>query len=421
MSTQLLRVRSPRGLVVTTVMTMAATLVVAVLPVTPAAAEDKAVDRNISLQLQDAATIDELLIAHDLQVVEALVPSRGLWVVTANAEFEKSDGAKKLAKELDKDPSVIWAEVESSDDEPEDDRFHAWPNGDPSSPTADADRWLDQDGLRYLRLDAVHRRTTGHGVTVAILDTGVDREHPELSDHLMVGGHYDYVDDDDDPMEQTDGVDDDGDGVVDEAYGHGTHAAGLVALVAPDAEILSFRVLNADGTGNPYVVGLAVHDAIDAGADVINISFGIEGKPKSKFLKEAFKRAKKEDVVVVAAVGNHGDDEKRYPANEKNVIGVAALGHNRIVAQFSNHGKAALVAAPGQDVVSTLPGGGFGAWSGTSMAAPIVTGQAALLREISPDVESKKVIEIVGKSAIKIKHGRKIEKGLIDILRSLDE
>jgi subtilisin family serine protease len=103
------------------------------------------------------------------------------------------------------------------------------------------------------------------------------------------------------------------------------------------------------------------------------------------------------------------------------VIGVAAAGRGGLVTGFSNYGKTALVAAPGQDVVSNLPGGGFGAWSGTSMAAPIVAGQAALVQEANPGTNTKKVIEIVGRSSTKIRGGHKIDKGLIDILRSLDD
>ncbi len=415
MTSLLARVRTGLGL-----FTGVIVIVAMVTATTPAAAKADQIDGTVLAQLGDPAALDDLLADYDLRVVDALVPSRGLYVLAPSRPAEKSDVVKKLAKELDKDPAVLWAEVESADDEPGDDRFHAWPEGQPSRADLDVDTWLTQDGLEYLQLAAVHRRATGAGVTVAILDTGVDVDHPQLMDKLADNRHFDYIDDDADPSEEADGVDDDGDGVADEAFGHGTHAAGLVALVAPDADIVSFRVLDADGNGNPYVVGLAVHDAIDAGADVINVSFGMDHKPKSKFLREAFKRAKKENVVVVAAAGNNGDDEKRYPAHEKDVIGVAAAGRGGVVTGFSNYGKTALVAAPGQDVVSTLPGGGFGAWSGTSMAAPIVAGQAALVQEANPGMNSKKVIEIVGRSSTKILGGHKIDKGLIDILRSLE-
>ena len=103
------------------------------------------------------------------------------------------------------------------------------------------------------------------------------------------------------------------------------------------------------------MVAEAIDDAVAAGADVINLSFGMDGKPKSKVLKAAFNAAEA-DVVIVAAVGNNGDDGERFPAGQKNIIGVAATADgDAFLAGFSNHGKRAMVAAPGVDVISTLP------------------------------------------------------------------
>lgn len=404
------------------VVAAAAIAVVATLA-TPATAQSEGDQtQGIVLQLEDPAAIDRLETDFELRIASGLVPSRGLYLVTAQEPPAKSSELKKLAKEVAKDDDVAWAEVESSEESPEDDRFHAWPEGDPSDRDDDPGEWLEQADLEFLQLEEVHRRSTGAGVTVAVLDTGVDMDHPYLADHLAPEGHYDFLDDDGDPSEETDGLDDDDSGRVDESFGHGTHAAGLVALIAPEADIVSYRVLNADGVGNPYLVGLAVHEAIDAGVDVINLSFGMDKTPKSKFLRNAFKRAKKNNVIVVAAVGNRAGKYKRFPASESDVIGVAAAGRGHLtLARFSNFGKPAMVAAPGEDIVSTLPGGGFGAWSGTSMAAPIVSGQAALLRERHPDVKLKKVTEMVGKSTSKMEGKNKVEKGLIDILRSLDD
>jgi subtilisin family serine protease len=389
---------------------------------TPAGAEESSDQPAIAVRLADSSALDRLVDQHDLEVISALVPSRGLYLVRPTDGTKKSGDLKKSAKKLSKDDDVAWAEVETDDDDPEDDRFHAWPQGTPIDPSSDPESWLKQDGLGYLRLDDVHQRATGEGVVVAILDTGVDFDHPHLQGHLASSGHFDYIDDDAVPQEEADGLDSNNDGHTDESYGHGTHAAGLVALVAPEARLVSYRVLDSDGVGNPYVVATAVNDAIDSGVDVINISFGMDGKPKSKVLKEAFKRAKKNNVVVVAAAGNRNTKSDHFPAQEKEVIGVAATRRgNDELAWFSNHGKPAMVAAPGEDIVSTLPGGGFGAWSGTSMATPIVAGQAALVRGVYPDVKLKKVTERVGKSSSKLKGKRKIEKGLIDILGSLDD
>jgi subtilisin family serine protease len=390
---------------------------------TPAAAEAENLVRpnGIVVRLSDGRDLRPLLRELDLRVAEPLLASRDLWLVEpSSGELEDKD-LEKLAKEVARADGVRWAELDTGEDDPEDDRFHAWPDGLPVARGHDPARWTDQPGLTDLRLDEAHRYSTGEGIVVAVLDTGVDLDHPYLRDHLG-SGHYDYVDDDRDPTESGNGLDDDGDGLVDESYGHGTHAAGLVALVAPDAEILVYRVLDADGHGHPLVIAQAVEDAIAAGADVINISFGMATKPKSKVLREAFKRAREHDVSVVAAVGNDGRKTEQYPAREKEVLGVAAMGRdNRQLAHFSNYGKPAVVAAPGEEVVSTLPGGGFGAWSGTSMAAPIVAGQVALVRSHSPDLKAKEVIEAIAKSASEIRGKRKIGEGLIDIVGSIEE
>ena len=399
------------------------TALVVATAVQPAAGDGPGPSRpsGIVVNVEHEHRLDDLADAFDLRLVGPVLASRGLWLVEPTDDELDHKDQEKLAKELAKEDGVRWAELDDGEDDPEDDRFHAWPDGLPQALSDDPTDWREQPDLAYLRLEEVHRRSTGAGVVVAILDTGVDAWHPALRSHLGTG-HYDYVDDDEDPTEEGNGRDDDGDGLVDESFGHGTHAAGLVALIAPDAELLVYRVLDADGRGHPLVIAQAIEDAVDAGADVINISFGMATKPDSRVVRDAFKYAQKHDVSVVAAVGNDGRKAKQYPAEEKDVLGVAAMGRgNRELARFSNYGKPAIVAAPGVDVVSTLPGGTFGSWSGTSMATPIVTGQVALVRAGADDWKAKKVVEIVGKSAHKFKSDRKIEKGLIDILESLDD
>lgn len=415
-----------------TVFTVLLALLLVTGVATPAAAKHKEKDAEpaeIVVKLEDGVDIDELNRAYGTTVVDALVPSKGLYVlgltddVTIDGKKSKKkpkDIAKKLAKEFEKDDRVDFAEVDAGAEYAENDWFHAWPSGFSRSVGEDPTSWTEQESLAYLQLERVHTVATGDGIVVAVLDTGADLNHPHLIDGLGDAG-YDYIDDDGDPFDVGNGLDDDGDGKIDESVGHGTHTAGLVRLVAPDAEILVFRVLDSDGNGNPYVVAQAINDAVAAGADVINVSFGAEGKTKSKVLKDALKDAAKADVVVVAAAGNEGEDDEQFPALEKDVIGVTAVGlDNTELADFSNHGKSAMLAAPGVDIVSTAPGGGFAEWSGTSMATPLVAGQVALVMDHDPDRKLKHVIDKVGKSSRKLKGKRKVEKGLIDIEESLD-
>lgn len=356
------------------------------------------------------------------RVVKGLLESRQIFLVepaqVAAGKGDQSKLAKDLVTKLSKDGRVEWAEINAAIDA-SDDRFHAWPEGDPTYIGTDPAVWLDQPAATQLVLDVVHQQSTGEGVTVAVLDTGVDRQHPALVDRL--GDAWDYVDDDNDPTENRNGSDEDGDGAVDEAYGHGTHVAGIVALVAPNAKILPARVLDADGRGNIFVVAQAIEDVVAAGADVVNLSFGTEDNSESKLLKDAIAHAQAHGAVVVASAGNSGSTSKRFPASAHNVIAVGGESASASsLASFSNRGDWVKIAAPSSAIVSAVPDGGFAAWSGTSMAAPFVSGQVALLRGTTDQSNPKGIVEAIYKSSVRFRSGNKGDPNMMDILNSLD-
>jgi CSLREA domain-containing protein len=253
-----------------------------------------------------------------------------------------------------------------------------------------------------IRLPEAHAITRGAGVTVAVLDTGVDTAHPGLAGRLGPG--YDFVNMDADAREE------DPDGL---SYGHGTHVAGLVALAAPDATIMPVRMLDADGNGNLWVAIEALEFAVNPdgdlqttsdSVDIINMSFSFE---RESSLLEQFVREvtcddddqEEEDlcdasggrgVVFVAAAGNQGTSTPEYPAAEP-VVGVLSVGATTefdLLADFSNYGGWVHVAAPGENIISSVPGNDYGIWSGTSMAAPLAAGTAALLRASEPDLSA---------------------------------
>jgi thermitase len=180
-------------------------------------------------------------------------------------------------------------------------------------------------------------------------------------------------------------------------------------------------VLDADGRAEIPAVVDAIYLAIESGADIINLSFGLQSDEKPDSLKDALKEAKDAGVLVVAAAGNGGDDQKRYPASEGSVISVGALDvtDDNQVAGFSSHGKWVLLAAPGVGIVSSVPGGGYATWAGTSMAAPVVSGQAALLVQVDPEAKRNDVEKALKDSAHKMHGDHKAEKGAIDILESI--
>ncbi len=230
----------------------------------------------------------------------------------------------------------------------------------------------------------------GRGVKVAIIDTGIDPYHKLLTSRISPDS-YDFVGEGDaDPSEDT----------VGDAAGHGTFVAGIVTLTAPGAQIMVLRTMNGDGIGTEASVTRAIYYAIEHGAQVINLSFGTD--VESILIRDALTLAHNMGVVLVAAAGNNNSsDNPPFPASRGKdlVISVAATTVTDRKAEFSNYGKFITVCAPGESVISTFLTKKVGnqrvdtyaRWSGTSFAAPWVTGLAALLFEFNPKASVKQV------------------------------
>ncbi len=314
-------------------------------------------------------------------------------------------------------------------------------------------------------------KTSGSPETViAVLDTGVDLDHPDLKDNIWVNkGEV-----------PNDGADNDGNIYVDDVNGwdfvagdnnprpdfkewwftkegidHGTIIAGIAAAVGNNArgiagvawesKIMSVRVLDSAGSGDVLTVIEGIDYAVEKGADVINLSFIGSGFSKSLFL--ALERAYNAGVVVVAAVGNQGgagidlDEEPLYPVcyyggdGENVVIGVAATDREDKKAEFSNYGtKCVDVAAPGVDIWSTVaynPGLPqfteyySGGWSGSSVAAPLVAGTAALIKSLNPNLGVPEIRNLLTVNADNIDQFNpdyvgKLGKGRLNIGRTVE-
>lgn len=212
-------------------------------------------------------------------------------------------------------------------------------------------------------------------VIVAVIDTGVDYTHAFLKDRMVQG--YDFVANDTDPMD---------------VHFHGTHIAGIIADTTPsNVKIMPIRVLNEEGSGYDSDVAQGIHFAVDNGANIINMSFIGEGF--SQYLSDAIEYALSKNVLVVVSSGNDGSNTANYyPASDKKVIVVSATDQNDNVASFSNTGDSIDISAPGVGIVSSIPGESFASYSGTSMAAPFVSGVAAMLKLEAP-VRSVKGLE----------------------------
>ena len=271
-------------------------------------------------------------------------------------------------------------------------------------PTNGPDLFPAQFAAATLGLNDAHLTSTGQGTVVAVLDTGIDATHPQLQGRVLAGG-YNFIDNNGNTADVGNGVDDDGDGLVDELVGHGTFVASLVTLVAPDARILPVRVLDDDGVGSDWSVALGIQYAIDHGVEVINLS--LSSTHESDIIKEAIERAADLGIVTVSAAGNFettGTDVPQFPAVESPVLGVAAVDEQDVKASFSNYHKELTIAAPGANtylapdqpdplhsIIGALPGGNFAMSEGTSFATALVSGGAALIRAQHPEWPNNQV------------------------------
>lgn len=239
-----------------------------------------------------------------------------------------------------------------------------------------------QWGMDMIEADAAHGVTTGAGVTVAVIDTGVLASHEDLAGRLLPG--RDFVDGDANPA--------DGDG-------HGTHVTGIVAAnrnngrgvigVAPSANVLPVRVLNDDGEGTTDGVAEGIDYAVAQKVDVINLSLG--GLPivgGDDVFDAAIDRALDAGIVVVAAAGNESFPVCNQPSGAGRLLCVAAVDKRGQRSAYSSFGGARGISAPGgaallpvrgEDILSTVLGNKYGEMAGTSQAAPHVAGAAALL------------------------------------------
>ena len=374
-------------------------------------ADAASVPGEILVKLRSSAAITALLTRYDLTLKNRF-GARPIFRLGAGplADVQATLTALRL------EPAVLMAEENAIHGSPEARSNLVWAIGTP-------EQYQQQWAQAALHLSDAQRISTGKGIRVAVLDTGVDAQHPLLAGKLLPG--YDFVDGGLDPSEV---------GTPSDAgFGHGTHVAGIILTAAPDARIMPLRVLDAQGMGNTWVLAEALlfavdpdgNPATDDGADIINLSLG--GPTRTRILQSVARLANcnfnpidaGDDVndsgyngdkdrclgsrgaTIVAAAGNGGSMAREYPAAE-GVAGLAAVAasgqHNRL-AKFSNRGEWIDLAAPGDGMTSSLPGGGYATWGGTSMATPWVSGAAALLMANEPLLSPKDIVQRLVRSA----------------------
>lgn len=377
-----------------------------VLFANPATADDddddggEYVSRQVVVELKPEGTVGYINRKYGTRTISKLPGGEKIYLL----KTPRRTNPAKLARRIAADERVLYAEPNLRAGTPEGSARHkARPGGTPE-PSSDPTSYRSQYAVDAMNLPEAHADNRGDGVIVAVIDTGVQADHPEFAGRLVAG--YDFIDADSDPTDAGNGRDDDRDGTVDEMVGHGTHVAGIVALAAPEAEIMPIRALDTEGRGTTFGIARAIRYATANGADVVNLSLG--SSRESDLLEDMIGDDDDDDggaadAVFVAAAGNDNNAIEQHPAAEDNVVAVTSVDSEKKKSEFANFSSVGenwvKVAAPGTGIHAPFPQGRYATWSGTSMATPFVAGQAALIQGVRPTASAACVSGIIETTA----------------------
>ncbi len=291
----------------------------------------------------------------------------------------------------------------------------------------------EQWALSRIKAPAAWDIHTGSAdVVVAIIDTGITYDNPDLVENMWVN---------ETERDGVEGVDDDGNGYIDDVhgydfanehgrprddFGHGTHIAGIIAAtgnnntdvagICWNCRLMAVKMIDPDMLGPLSRAAVAIEYAVNNGADILSNSWGMN--PPSEFLKDAFDYAYSMGVVSVAAAGNDASNRVFYPAGYPHVIGVAATNEGDGRASFSNFGNWVDIAAPGVNILS-LYFAGTRIWQGTSMACPHVSGACALLLSANPHLSPDDARDLIMENADPIAGGTCRSSGRVSLYKAL--
>jgi thermitase len=239
-------------------------------------------------------------------------------------------------------------------------------------------KFLDQPALASVALPEGFDDESGKGVTVAVLDSGIDEDHEVLQGRIVKG--HDFLDGDSEPSH--------------EGCGHGTLTAGLVVGIAPKVTILPLRVLDEEGKGDAFTLADAIYHAASEDAEVICLSLGLA--KHSPIVRAAVDYAVDKGSVVVCAAGNDGGGRILFPAMLKQVIAVTSVDEKGKLPKWAPDDSRIDVAAPGVSLIGPWPGAGgktYASGSGTSFSAALVAGAVARLLSSDPDLSFDEILE----------------------------
>jgi subtilisin family serine protease len=300
-------------------------------------------------------------------------------------QFDDTVNTVELAQQIQSQEGVVYAHPNYKVDS-----LHPGQGSNPFGDDDGSGSYFKQGAAALLDLASTQIIGTGKQIKVAIIDSGIDYYHPLFGLAWSEFG-YDYIDHDMVPLDEPGGP----------VSGHGSFAAGIVHLVAPDAILFAYRVIDTSGSGDGFTLARAIERAVHDGCDVINVSLVLTNRHLA--VRDAIEYADKQNVPVVAAAGNTGcsDDEIIYPAGEAKAIAVAAVDSLSNLTDFSSFGDYVAFCAPGDSIYSAFAGDPcfcpgdsclFAWWSGTSFAAPFLTGQLALMKDLWPQASINQLL-----------------------------
>ena len=357
---------------------------------------EQACPRGVLLQMAEGSTIQTIqsyFAAQELQVLGYL-PQIGVWQVESQAAVESAE----LAARLEADPAVSWVEV---------DGLMRIAVLEPS----DTFYLSQQDNLRLIRMPDAWDITTGGALPIAVVDTGIDLDHPDLREKIWSNaGEI-----------PSNGIDDDGNGYIDDVqgwdflhadalpqddHGHGSHVSGIAAAdtdnavgiagISWGADLMALKAMDNQGFGTWSDISQAILYAADNGAKVINLSIG--GEDASQTVENAIDYARNQGCLVAAAVGNSGG-AVLFPARLPDVLAVAATDDNDLPWSFSNRGPEVDLSAPGVGIFSANALNSYTVLSGTSMSTAHVSGLASLVWSMNSSLSPDQVVGILNGTA----------------------
>lgn len=363
---------------------------------------DEFVEYELVCQVFDSAYIEIINSTYNTTTIEYLSHIECFHLMTAQGV-----DAESLGVVIEADTNVLYCDANYLLNAPE-----AVQGSQPFiDDVGTAEAVYSQPASLSLSLPSIHTSTTGAGIKVAVIDVGINNTHPLLNN--VIGSGFDFVDED------TIAFDESGGG----SSGHGTFVAGILNLVAPNAEIMPYRVLDTSGRGDGYSIAEAIVRAVLDGCKVINLSMIMGGKHSA--MDVAIEFAKDNDVVIVCSAGNDSTDIDRFPASDSYTLSVTAVDPANVKADFSNFGSKIDVCAPGTAIYSSYADTSYAWWNGTSFAAPFVAGQIALMFERNPSASWNLIVNAVQDNAIDIDslntlYSGQLGFGLIDIEASIN-